>query len=89
MDYPRPRLVVSNVFQEQEIPSFGRWLLNLSEGIKSAPGETMLLLLTSAGTAVYGAVSQASYLTNQHVQAHQQPERVTPASRRQPALQTR
>jgi hypothetical protein len=62
MDYPKPRLVAVNELQEREIPSFGRWLLEHTRGIKSVPGATMLL--TSAGTAVYSAFTRASYLTN-------------------------
>ncbi|MBD0370013.1 MAG: hypothetical protein ICV60_04210 [Pyrinomonadaceae bacterium] len=62
MDYPKPKLVATNKSQEREIPSFGRWLLELGRSIKTVPAATMLL--TPVGTAIYGAVSKTSYLSD-------------------------
>lgn len=60
MEQPRLRLVTEDQLPEREIPPFGRWLIGLARGVKTAHWVTVLL--TSVGASVYGSVSQASYL---------------------------
>lgn len=62
MDSPKLRIVTATEVQERGIPTFGRWLVELTHGIKTLPGVT--ILLTSGSTVLYGAISQAGYLAD-------------------------